>query len=80
MSSVPEGNVVSRRVDKLMLHAFAFHLAHTCKPERIKLLCAGVVRIVTVGRVGGRAEKRSLRDESTVDECDILQRLALYGD
>ena len=80
MPSVPEGHVVGGCVDKLMLRALAFYLAHTCKTERIKLLCIGVARVVAVSRVGGRTEKCPLGNKGAVSERDIFQCLALHRD
>ena len=75
---MPEGNVVDGGVDELVLHPFALLLAHAREAERVKLFSPSVMRVVVVHGVRGRADHRPFRDESAVNQRDVLQRLPLY--
>ena len=73
MLAVPEGDVVRRRIDVLVLRALTGVLAHAREAEGVKRRGFGVVRVVVVRRVRCGYDRCTLGDIGAVGECDVLE-------
>ena len=74
--SVPEWDVLQRRVHKLVHRAFSRLLSHAREPERVEHFRVWVHRFIVVRCMSRGGEERALGDECSVAERDVLERHA----
>ena len=76
MLAVTKGDELGGGVDELVLERLALLLPRTREAQRVECAGVGVVLFVEVRRVLGSSDEGALGDDSTVDERDVLARLA----